>query len=84
MKSCLVLLAILFLFIPSDYSQGKHDLQMDKDETFHLHEVGAYIIKEKNKIKIQFLAPENFRLPAYKNVDLRKDDIIFRADCSNH
>jgi S1-C subfamily serine protease len=80
MKSCLVIIAILFLFISSDFSQEKHDLQQDKDETFHLHELGAFIIKVKNNIRVQFLAPEDLRLPAYKSVDLKKDDIIIMAN----
>jgi C-terminal processing protease CtpA/Prc len=76
MKRCLVLLVILFLFVPSDFSQEKIEVQQTKDETFHLYEVGAYIMKDKGNFKIQFLAPEQFRIPAYKNVDLKKDDII--------
>src|ERR1035437_733581 len=70
------LVAVLFLSVPSNYSQEKKDLFKSTDETFHLHEVGAYIIKDKGNFKIQFLAPEQFRIPAYKNVDLKKDDII--------
>jgi PDZ domain-containing secreted protein len=76
MKRCLVLLAIVFLSISSNYSQEKHEFKLNNDDTFKIPEVGAYIIRDKNNFKVQFVAPESVRLPAYKNVDLRKDDII--------
>jgi predicted metalloprotease with PDZ domain len=76
MKRCFALIAIFFLSVTTNYSQDKKELNLTKDETFHLYEVGAYIIKDKGNFKIQFLAPEEFRIPAYKNVDLKKDDII--------
>lgn len=80
MKKCFLLFAALFLLVPSNYSQEKKELNLNSDDTFHLHEVGAFIIKDKNNYKVQFVAPENFRLPAYVNVDLKKDDIILKVN----
>jgi PDZ domain-containing secreted protein len=80
MKKCLLLLAILFLSVPLNFSQGKPDTKLNSDDPFDLQEVGAYIIKEKDKIKVQFVAPENKRLPGYQNVDLKKDDIILKVN----
>jgi len=76
MNRCLILLAIIFLFISSDYSQEKHEFKLNNDDTFKIPEVGAYITRDKDNFRVQFVAPESVRLPAYKNVDLRKDDII--------
>ena len=80
MKKCLLLFAILFLCIPSVHSQGKPEIKLNSDDPFDLQEVGAYIIKEKDKIKVQFVAPENKRLNGYQNVDLKKDDIILKVN----
>ena len=76
MTRCLVLLALVFNFISSGYSQGKNEFKLNKEDIFKIPEVGAYIIKDKNNYKVQFVAPESVRLPDYKNVDLKKDDII--------
>lgn len=80
MKIYLFLLAILFLCPPSIFSQGKPEIKLNSDDTFDLQEVGAFIIKEKDKIKVQFVAPENKRLPGYQNVDLKKDDFILKVN----
>ena len=80
MKKCLLILAILFLSVPSVLSQGKPEIKLNSDDAFDLQEVGAFIIKEKDKIKVQFVAPENKRLPGYQNVDLKKDDFIMKAN----
>jgi PDZ domain-containing secreted protein len=76
MKKCLLLFAILILSVPSIYSQQKPDLKFNSDDLFDLQEVGALIIRDKDKIKVQFVAPENKRPNGYQNVDLKKDDII--------
>ena len=81
MKKCLLLIAVLSLLLSPYYAQDKHGFKLnDEDDIFKLPEVGAYIIKEKDYFKIQFLAPEKYRLPEYKNVDLRKDDIIMKIN----
>jgi PDZ domain-containing secreted protein len=80
MKKCLLLLAILFLCVPPNFAQGKPQIKLNSDDAFDLQEVGAFIIKEKDKIKVQFVAPENKRLPGYQNVDLKKDDIILKVN----
>lgn len=80
MKTCLLLFVIVFLFLPSSYSQGKPDIKFNSDEVYQLQEIGAMIIMDKDKIKVQFVAPENHRLPGYQNVDLKKDDIIMMVN----
>src|SRR5664280_2779996 len=75
MKRCLLFFAILFLSVASIYSQGKPEIKFGADDPFDLREVGALIIKDKDKFKVQFVAPENRRLTSYQNVDLKKDDI---------
>ena len=80
MKSCLLFFAILFLSVPSNYSQGKTEIKFNPDDPFDLQEVGAFIIRDKDKIKVQFVAPENRRLNGYQNVDLKKDDIIMAVN----
>jgi C-terminal processing protease CtpA/Prc len=79
MKKCFLFFTIILLFSSSVYSQDKFKLNSN-DDTFKLREVGAYIIKDKDNFKVQFLAPEKFRLPEYKNVDLKKDDIILKIN----
>ncbi|MDR3608973.1 MAG: PDZ domain-containing protein [Ignavibacteriaceae bacterium] len=76
MNRAFVLFAVLSLFFSSNFAQNKHEFKLNNDDIFKLPEVGAYIINEKNNVKIQFLTPEKYRLPEYKNVDLKKDDII--------
>jgi C-terminal processing protease CtpA/Prc len=80
MKKCLLLFVILFLCVPPNFAQGKPQIKLNSDDPVDLQEVGAYIIKEKDKIKVQFVAPENKRLPGYQNVDLKKDDIILKVN----
>jgi len=80
MKTCLLLFAILFLAVPLNYSQGKPDIKLNSDDVYDLQEVGAFIIMDKDKIRVQFVAPENRRLPGYQNVDLKKDDIIMMVN----
>jgi PDZ domain-containing secreted protein len=80
MKKCLLLLAVLFLSIPLVCPQGKPEIKLNSDDAFDLQEVGAFIIKEKDKIKVQFVAPENKRINCYQKVDLRKDDIILKVN----
>jgi PDZ domain-containing secreted protein len=80
MKICLLLFAILFLAVPFNYSQEKPEIKLNSDDVYDLQEVGAFIIVDKDKIKVQFVAPENRRLPAYQNVDLKKDDIIMMVN----
>jgi C-terminal processing protease CtpA/Prc len=72
-------IATLF-FISSVYALDKYEFNLNNDDPFKLPEVGAYIIKENNSCKIQFLTPEKYRLPQYKNVDLKKDDIIIKIN----
>jgi C-terminal processing protease CtpA/Prc len=76
MKKYFLLLAIFIISVPLIFAQEKKEISNSSDEILHLHEVGAYIIKDKGNYKIQFLAPEQYRIPAYKSVDLKKDDII--------
>jgi C-terminal processing protease CtpA/Prc len=76
MKRYFILFAMLFVFISSTFSQDKGVSKFKTDGTFRIHEKQAYIIKDKDNFKVQFMAPENLQYPAYKNVDLRKDDII--------
>ena len=80
MKRCLLFFAILFLSVPSNYSQGKPEIKFNTDDVFDLQEVGAFIIRDKDKFKVQFVAPENHRLQGYQNVDLKKDDIIMMVN----
>jgi C-terminal processing protease CtpA/Prc len=80
MKRCFLFFAILFLSIQLNYSQEKHELKLNNDDTFRIPEVGAYIIRDKDNFKVQFVAPESVRLPAYKNVDLKKDDILMMVN----
>jgi S1-C subfamily serine protease len=80
MKKSLVLLAIFLLTIPSSYAQVKQELKFNTNETFDLPEIGALIIQYKEKVKVQFVAPQNVRLAAYKNIDLRKDDIVMMVN----
>jgi PDZ domain-containing secreted protein len=80
MKKCLLFFAVLFLSVPSYYSQGKPEIKLNPDDPFDLQEVGALIIKDKDKIKVQFVAPENRRLKDYQNVDLKKDDFIMMVN----
>ena len=80
MKRCLLFFAILFLSVASIYSQGKPEIKFGADDPFDLREVGALIIKDKEKFKVQFVAPENRRLTSYQNVDLKKDDIVMMVN----
>jgi C-terminal processing protease CtpA/Prc len=63
-----------------NFAQVKHDTKLESDEVFNLPEVGALIVQFKNTYKVQFVAPENFRQAPYKNIDLRKDDIIMTVN----
>ena len=80
MKRCLLFFAVLLLSIPSYYSQGKPEMKFGADDPFDLREVGALLIKDKDKFKVQFVAPEDKRPHGYQNVDLKKDDIIMMAN----
>ena len=80
MKNCLLFFAVLLLSVSSNYSQGKPEMKFGTDDPFDLREVGALIIKDKDKFKVQFVAPENFRLKGYQNIDLKKDDIIMMVN----
>ena len=80
MKSCLLIFIVILLSVPSNYSQGKPDIKFGADDPFDLQEVGAYIVRDKDKFKVQFVAPENRRLNGYQNVDLKKDDIIMTVN----
>src|ERR1035437_4509423 len=80
MKRCLLFFAILFLSVASIYSQGNPEIKFGADYPFDLREVGALIIRDKDKFKVQFVAPENRRLTGYQNVDLKKDDIVMMVN----
>ena len=80
MKKCLLFFAILLLSVTSIYSQGRPEIKFNSDDSFDLQEVGAFIIGEKGRIKVQFVAPENRRLNGYQDVDLKKDDIIIMVN----
>jgi PDZ domain-containing secreted protein len=82
MKTCIFLI-ILFLSSQFQFAQEKHDVKLETDEVFNLPEVGALIVLFKNTFKIQFVAPENVRQAPYKNIDLRKDDIIMTVNGQN-
>jgi S1-C subfamily serine protease len=76
----IMMLAAVLFFSAMSYTQGNKEQNINNDETFKLPEVEAFIIKDKANIKVQFLAPEKFRRAEYKNVDLKKDDIIIAAN----
>src|ERR1039457_3079734 len=80
MKRCLLFFAILFFSVTSIYSHRKPEIKFNSDDVYDLQEVGAFIISEKDRIKVQFVAPENRRLNAYQDVDLKKDDIIMMVN----
>ncbi len=79
MKSYIFVIA-LFLYAQIQFAQGKNDSKLETDEVFNLPEIGALIVQYKNTNKIQFVAPENARQSTYKNIDLRKDDIILTVN----
>ena len=79
MKTCSFLI-IVFLSVQIQFAQVKQDSKLGTDEVFNLPEVGALIVQFKNTNKVQLVAPENARLAQYKNIDLRKDDIILSVN----
>jgi len=79
MKTCLLLI-MLFLAARIEYPQVNQSSKLGSDNVFNLPEVGALIVQFKNTNKVQLVAPVNFRLAPYKNIDLRKDDIILTVN----
>ena len=73
---------LLFLFLTAQFqfAQVKNNAKLETDEVFNIPEVGALIVQFKNTFKVQFVSPPNVRLAPYKNVDLRKDDIILSVN----
>jgi C-terminal processing protease CtpA/Prc len=79
MKTCIVIIT-LFLSTQIQFAQVKNNPKLATDEVFKLPEIGALVVQYNNSNKVQFVAPENARLADYKNIDLRKDDIILTVN----
>jgi PDZ domain-containing secreted protein len=79
MKTCIFFI-LLLLSTQIQFAQTKHDTKEGTNEVFNIPEVGALIVQFKNIYKVQFVAPENVRQTHYKNIDLRKDDILMTVN----
>lgn len=60
--------------------QAQMRVEIKGDDVFNLPEVGAVIVEQEGQLSVAAVLPDDMKMAEYKNVDLRKDDVVIMVN----